>query len=77
MLLTEWNWDDAKEVWQEEAFEAGEIKGRREGEIKGRKESILHSIKTLMNNMEITAEQAMDLLGISESERKQYDELLK
>jgi hypothetical protein len=19
MLLTEWNWDDAKEVWQEEA----------------------------------------------------------
>jgi hypothetical protein len=23
MLLTEWNWDDAKEVWQEEA---GEVK---------------------------------------------------
>ncbi len=31
MLLTEWNWDDAKEVWQEEAFEAG----LRDGEIKG------------------------------------------
>ncbi len=43
MLLTEWNWDDAKEVWQEEAFEAGEIKGRqsglKDGEIKGREES--------------------------------------
>ncbi|GHT64106.1 hypothetical protein FACS1894110_03140 [Spirochaetia bacterium] len=24
MLLTEWNWDDAKEVWQEEAREEGE-----------------------------------------------------
>ncbi len=35
MLLTEWNWDDAKEVWQEEAFEAGEIKGRREGRQSG------------------------------------------
>jgi predicted transposase/invertase (TIGR01784 family) len=23
MLLTEWNWDDAKEVWQEEAREEG------------------------------------------------------
>ena len=26
MLLTEWNWDDAKEVWQEEAREEGENK---------------------------------------------------
>ena len=26
MLLTEWNWDDAKEVWQEEAREEGEQK---------------------------------------------------
>ncbi len=69
MLLTEWNWDDAKEVWQEEAKE----EGRKEGELKER----LHSIKTLMNNMEITVEQAMDLLGIVESEREQYKELLK
>ena len=23
MLITEWNWDDAKEVWQEEAREEG------------------------------------------------------
>lgn len=25
MLLTEWNWDDAKRVWQEEAREEGKI----------------------------------------------------
>ncbi|GHV37090.1 hypothetical protein AGMMS49546_03870 [Spirochaetia bacterium] len=30
MLLTEWNWDDAKEVWQEE----GREEGREEGQIK-------------------------------------------
>jgi hypothetical protein len=28
MLLTEWNWDDAKEVWQEEARETGMAQGR-------------------------------------------------
>jgi hypothetical protein len=26
MLLTEWNWDDAKQVWWEEGREEGEIK---------------------------------------------------
>lgn len=40
MLFAEFNLDDAKEVWQEEAWEKGraegEAKGRAEGEIKGR-----------------------------------------
>jgi hypothetical protein len=31
MLLTEWNWEDAKEVWQEEARAEGEVRGRSEG----------------------------------------------
>jgi len=30
MLFTEWNWDDAKEVWQEEAREEGIEIGREE-----------------------------------------------
>jgi hypothetical protein len=30
MLLTEWDWDVAKEVWQEEAMEKGMEKGRKE-----------------------------------------------
>ena len=34
MLLTEWNWDDAKRVWKEEARE----EGREEGIEKGKKE---------------------------------------
>ena len=33
MLMTEWNWDDAKEAWQEEAFEEGR-KEERESILK-------------------------------------------
>ena len=29
MLMTEWNWDDAKEVWQQEAREEGREEGER------------------------------------------------
>ena len=31
MLLTEWNWDDAKQVWHEEGLEEGLERGREEG----------------------------------------------
>jgi hypothetical protein len=33
--LTEWNWDDAKEVWQEEASAAALAKGIAEGRTEG------------------------------------------
>jgi hypothetical protein len=36
MLLTEWNWDDAKEVWQEEARETGMEQGLEQGLAQGR-----------------------------------------
>jgi len=38
MLMTEWNWDDAKQVWFEEGREEGLEKGREEGLEKGREE---------------------------------------
>ena len=31
MLLTEWNIEEAKEVWREEALEEGRVEGREEG----------------------------------------------
>jgi hypothetical protein len=40
MLLTEWNWEDAKEVWQEEARAEGEVRGIEIGETRGRSEGI-------------------------------------
>ena len=35
MIFTEWNWDDAKRVWQKEAWEDGREEGRGEalGEV--------------------------------------------
>jgi len=38
MLLTEWNWDDAKQVWYEEGMEDGLEKGREEGKEEGKEE---------------------------------------
>jgi predicted transposase YdaD len=42
MLMTEWNWDTAKEVWQEEAREEGIgiglAQGREEGHEEGHEE---------------------------------------
>ena len=35
MLLTEWNLDEAKEVWREEAWEEGREAGREEGREAG------------------------------------------
>jgi predicted transposase YdaD len=44
MLITEWNMEEAREVWQEEAREEGEIrgiaKGKAEGIAKGKAEVI-------------------------------------
>jgi predicted transposase YdaD len=38
MLITEWNWDDAKEVWYTEGREDGWNKGLEEGLSKGLEE---------------------------------------
>ena len=38
MLFTEFNLDDAKEVWEEEAREEGRIQGKAEGRAEGRAE---------------------------------------
>ena len=46
MLITEWNWDDAKEVWQDEAREEGLQKGREEGREEGTREE---RIRTAIN----------------------------
>ena len=40
MLMGEWNWDDAKEVWQEEAREEGLEQGLEQGREEGKAEII-------------------------------------
>ncbi len=64
MLNAEWDWEVARKVWREEDFEEGMEKGEQLGRQR--------SIESLMQKLKITAEQAMDLLGIAESERNKY-----
>ena len=45
MLLTEWNIEDAKEVWHEEAREEGREEGRKEGREEGRKDGLAEGRK--------------------------------
>jgi hypothetical protein len=51
MLLTEWDWDVAKEVWQEEAMEKGRMKERNQ---------ILELIKQGYTTKQIEAKLAED-----------------
>ena len=60
MARLEWNLDDAKVAWKEEAMEEGMEKG------------LLSSLKNLMKNMNLSLERAMDVLQIQGDDRKKY-----
>ena len=91
MILTEYNEklheQTLRKEGREEGIEEGFIKGRREGLeagieeglIKGREKEqkkMAESVRNLMNNLNVSAEEAMELLGLSEEDREQYKELL-
>jgi predicted transposase/invertase (TIGR01784 family) len=60
MLITEWNWDDAKDVWQEEARDEGRVKGISEGYAKKALE-----IARKMKNMGRPPAEIVELTGLS------------
>jgi predicted transposase/invertase (TIGR01784 family) len=62
MLITEWNWDDAKEVWQEEAREQGLQQGLQEG----RQEKL--EIARKLKEQGLPAEQIAAATGLSMEE---------
>ena len=61
-------------------FEWNEAEYRKyimeEGEAKGKTNGIVMSIKNLMKNMNLSAEKAMEALGISKDEYSKYMTLL-
>ncbi len=81
MLLTEWNWEDALRVRGEEEYEKGVASGHAAGKIEGRTEGLTEgiaiSIKTLMDTMKLTVDQAMTVLKIPEESRNKYRNLLQ
>jgi len=54
----------------------GRAEGRKEGIEKGREEMRLSSLKNLMNNLGLSAEQAMNALDVPESDKQKYRNLL-
>ena len=91
MILTEYNEklheQTLRKEGREEGIEEGFIKGRREGLEAGMEEGLIkgrekeqkkmaESVRNLMNNLNVSAEEAMELLGLSEEDREQYKELL-
>ncbi|SFI26450.1 conserved hypothetical protein (putative transposase or invertase) [Pseudobutyrivibrio sp. OR37] len=64
--------------WEEEAIirHEGREEGRAEGLVEGRQEAAVSNIRNLMKNMKLTAEQAMEALGIDKSEFSKYMTML-
>ena len=60
MLALQWNINDAKTAWQQEA--------RNEGRF----EEKISNIKRLMNKMHMSIEEAMEFSEIPEEDRKKY-----
>ena len=58
-------------------IEIGESRGEIRGEIRGQYLANIKSIKNVMANLQKTAEEAMDILGINEDERNSYLKILK
>ena len=49
---------------------------REEGREEGREDTLLASIRSLMDTMDLTSEQAMDALRVSDAEREKFNLLL-
>ncbi|MCD8222827.1 MAG: hypothetical protein LUD07_11735 [Clostridiales bacterium] len=50
--------------------------GLKEGRLEGLKEGRLDSIRELMKNLQWSAEQAMDALGLSAEEQQKYRDMI-
>jgi predicted transposase YdaD len=70
MLLTEWNWDDAKEVWQEEADQRGYERGQEETQRKAQKEFHQKQLESArkMKNAGLPFMQISEFTGLSVKE---------
>ncbi len=74
MLDTEYNEEEVMELFKRESF----LEGKAEGLAMGRSEGLtlvvsrahLNDVKSLMNNMNLTLENALDILGITGDERE-------
>lgn len=72
--------DLSKGIWDKAMAEGeakGEARGKAVGRAEGKAEGILTSLKSLMETMSWTIEQAMAAMKVPEDERDKYTQLMK
>ena len=70
-------WELKLQDAREEGRAEGLAESRAEGRNEGRMEGIIWCIQNLMKRMNMSAEQAMEAIGVSKEEQPQYLEMLK
>lgn len=68
--------EKGKIIGREQGRAEGRIEGREEGLVEGREEGRVEAIKKLMENANLSAEKAMEMLGIEKEEFPKYLKLL-
>lgn len=54
----------------------GEARGEARGKANGERTALLRSLRAIMTRLKVSAEEAMDIIGIPEEERNTYLVLL-
>ena len=72
MTNYEFDLDEAKEVWKEEAMEEGWEEGMKQGMEQGMEKGIENGIRNIMDTMKLSLNQAMDALKIPAEEQPMY-----
>ncbi len=77
MCITEYDEAWTMELFREEGREEGLEEGREEGREEGKNETSVTHIRNLMAQLQVTAEKAMELLGIPAENQGKYALMLK
>ena len=62
--------------WRKRCHDQGRVEGRAEGLAEGRTETMVASLKSLMETMNLTVDNAMNALRVPEAERNNYRQAL-
>ena len=70
--MMKWVFDQeyATEQFGKDCLEEGREKDRAEGREEGREETLVSSIKNMMKNLGLSFQNALDALGITDSEER-------
>ena len=77
IMVTLFDQEKIMEIHDYHIAEAARREGIQKGRTEGRAEGLVDALKSLIQNSGMAAENAMELLGIPETARSQYAEMLK